>query len=134
MSMLGLSIGYFAQSFVEFEGSLGLIRTSGEDHWLGDYSTLTIIGVGKFVLNYVTPGSSVIPYAFGGGGVVNERVSYGEESESESESLFVFGGGVKLPMKVIRQLATRIEYSYNRYDKEYSPATHVVSIGFSMFF
>ena len=133
MSMLGLSIGYFAQSFIEFEGSFGFIRSSGEANYGGDYSTLTIIGVGKFVLNYVIPEFPIIPYAFGGGGLVNERVSYDEESLSESESLIVFGAGMKLPMKVIRRLATRIEYSYNRYDREYSPVTHAVSIGFSLF-
>ena len=126
MGTLGLSIGYFLHPFIELEGSFAYVRM-----WEEDYSQTIFTGIGKFVLNYVTPETKTIPYAFGGAGVMS--VGYENDYASDSNPLITFGGGIKVPLVLVRQSAVRIEYSYIK-NPDIEEPVHNVSIGFSVFF
>ena len=135
---LGLSVGYFALTYAEIEGSFGIMRM-----WNGNSSSTYGSGMGKIVLNYVTRKSVTVPYVFGGGGLMYVGYGTSRSSESETEKLITFGGGIKLPLAIVRQLALRIEYSYMKvlideeeesYYYEGPEPIHNVGIGFSAFF
>ena len=125
---LGLSIGYFLHPLVELEGSFGYMRM-----WDADYSQTVFTGIGKFVFNYVTPETTTVPYFFGGAGLIYMGVGSDWVNDAESDTLITFGGGVKVPLVLVRQSAVRIEYSYIKNPDEEDPV-HNVSIGFSVFF
>lgn len=134
MGTLGLSIGYFPLSFAELEGSVGAMKI-----WNEDYSQTTTIGIGKLVLNYVTQrATTVIPYAFGGGGLIGTGFERGGSFvESETDALLTFGGGLKVPLVLVKQSALRVEYSYIKNladEEEEREPVHAISIGFSVFF
>lgn len=125
ITTLGFSLGYFATNVIELEGTFGLMRTASE--WFGETvsSTLTMT-TGKFVFNFAGSGTSVIPYAFGGAGLI--------DAEDDSESIYTFGGGVKVPIKSIKRIGLRFEYSYTNSFEEDAEGIHTISIAFSAFF
>jgi len=126
---LGMDIGYFLTSFAEIGGGLALIRESYSDSY-GDYdfseSYTTSVVTGTLALNFANSQSSFIPYVIGGASMMN--------FEDDSEMLIKLGGGVKIPIKIINNLAVRIEYSYNQSSAEDSEGLHSVSLAFSVFF
>ena len=127
--MMSFDVGYYITPYTELEGSFGLMRMSYK--FLDENMSETISSFGgKFSLNLPTSGSPVIPYAIVGVGLMN--------SEDDSTGSYMFGGGLKIPMGVIKQLMTRIEYSYNKSTnltfERGSEGYHTVALGFSVLF
>lgn len=128
MGTLGLSIGYFLTPFAEIEGSFGVMRS-----WEGDFNSTTSVGIGKLVLNYPQArGGIVVPYAFGGIGLMNLGISSDFYDASESKTLATFGGGIKVPLVLLKKTALRAEYSYTR-NLDIENSIHSFSVGFSVF-
>jgi hypothetical protein len=123
--MMSFDVGYYITPYTELEGFLGLMRMSYEFLDEGMSETISSFG-GKFSLNLPTSGSPVIPYAMVGAGLMN--------SEDDSTGTYMFGGGLKIPMGVVKQLMARIEYSYNNSTEEESEGYHTVALGFSLLF
>ena len=57
----------------------------------------------------------------------------GSEDGSDSESFLLFGGGIRVPLRIIRQSALRIEYSYRKFNESDEANFHFFSVGISVF-
>lgn len=126
ITTLGLSLGYFATKYFEPEGGLYVQRAS-YSYWGESDSTTITVATGKLAFNYPVSASSVMPYAFGGVGLIN--------SESDSEMLYTFGGGLKIPLAPFKLLAFRVEYSYtNSLEDGGTEGIHSIALAFSAFF